>query len=174
MPVDSFKFLPRVLAEYYRLTALDIPESQGKPTIPWTALPRPIQECRIALLTSGGLYRPGIDAPFDLEGERQKPRWGDPSFRLLPSRLLPGEVEVAHLHLNPADLRADFNILLPLTRVQELVALGEVGSLAETAYSFMGYQGFPPDTTAWETIYAPQVIAQLRQEAVDCVLLTPA
>lgn len=172
MPIDSFRYLPRVLAEYYRLSLHEMEEKER--VIPWTALPRPIQACRVALLTSGGLYRPTIDEPFDLEGERKNPRWGDPSFRMLPSMLLPGEVDVAHLHINPNDLRADFNILLPVTRAKELAALGEIGSLAETAYSFMGYQGFPPDTSAWETIYAPQVVTRLKQESVDCIILTPA
>ncbi len=68
----------------------------------------------------------------------------------------------------------DFNILLPVHRFQELVVEGRVGSLARHAYSFMGYQGFPPDTTAWEETYGPQVAEKLKVEEVDCVLLTPA
>jgi hypothetical protein len=38
----------------------------------------------------------------------------------------------------------------------------------------MGYQGFPPDTTAWRSRYGPEVAARLEAEDVDCVLLAPA
>jgi hypothetical protein len=68
----------------------------------------------------------------------------------------------------------DVNILLPIHRFQELAAQDEIGGLAEHAYSFMGYQGFPPDTSAWEQTYGPQVAGRLKAEGVDCAFLTPA
>jgi hypothetical protein len=55
-----------------------------------------------------------------------------------------------------------------------LVAERRIGGLGEQAYSFMGYQGFPPDTTAWQETYGPQVAEKLKAEGVACVLLTPA
>ena len=59
-------------------------------------------------------------------------------------------------------------------RFAELAGEGRIAGLAERNFSFMGYQGFPPDTTAWQETYGPQVAAQFKQQAVDCVLLTPA
>jgi hypothetical protein len=38
----------------------------------------------------------------------------------------------------------------------------------------MGYQGFPPDATAWRETYGPEVAEKFKAEGVDCVLLTPA
>jgi len=64
--------------------------------------------------------------------------------------------------------------LVELDVDQELVAEGDIGGLAKHAYSFMGYQGFPPDTSAWQETYGPQVAGKLKAEEVDCVLLTPA
>ena len=58
--------------------------------------------------------------------------------------------------------------------MQELVRDGTIGSVAKHAYSFMGYQGYPPDTSIWERAYAPRMIDNLQAEAVDCVLLTPS
>jgi hypothetical protein len=84
------------------------------------------------------------------------------------------QVGVSHLHLNVADISSDFNILLPIHRFQELLLEGRIGGLAAFAYSFMGYQGFPPDTTAWEEIYGPQVAENFKSEEVDCVFLTPS
>ena len=72
------------------------------------------------------------------------------------------------------DLLADVNIVLPLHRFHELADEGIVGSVAKYNYSFMGYQGYPPDTTSWEEIYGPQVAARFKAENVDCILLTPA
>ncbi len=169
MTVDSFKFLPRILAAFYQMT-------DQEPTfpIPWTPLSRPLTDCRFGLITSGGLYQRGTDLPFDLEREKERPIWGDPSFRTIPVDIRMEEVGVSHLHLNPHDVLEDPNILLPIHRFQELVLAGRIGGLARHAYSFMGYQGFPPDTTAWEEVYGPQVAASLKAEEVDCVLLTPA
>ncbi len=169
MSVDSFKFLPRLLAAYYQAS-----DRQPQRPIPWTPLERPLSECKLGLVTSGGIYHRGQQPPFDVERERQEPTWGDPTFRAIPADIRPEEVAVSHLHINPSDIEADFNILLPIQRFQELTTEGVIGGLAKTAYSFMGYQGFPADTRAWETTYGPQVAAMLKEEGVNCVLLTPA
>lgn len=169
MPVDSFKYLPRLIATFYQSL-----ERQPSLPIPWTPLPRPIEQCRFALVTSGGLYLREEQAPFDLEQEKEKPTWGDPTFRILPTGIQQEQVGVSHLHVNPQPIEADFNILLPIHRFQELARLGEIGGLAERAYSFMGYQGFPPDTHYWQEQSGPQVADQMKADQVDCVLLTPS
>jgi hypothetical protein len=126
------------------------------------------------LVTSAGLYLRKSDRPFDVEGERQKPTWGDPSFRIIPSDIESGAVGASHLHFNTADVDADFNIQLPIHRFLTLVEEGRIGGLAASSYSFMGYQGFPPDTTEWEERYGPEVAKAFLSEGVNCVLLTPA
>jgi hypothetical protein len=68
----------------------------------------------VALLTSGGLYLKDRQSSFDLDRERQEPFWGDPTYRLIPRDVRHGEIAVAHLHLNPDDILADFNVALPL------------------------------------------------------------
>ncbi|RME07125.1 MAG: hypothetical protein D6803_04765 [Anaerolineae bacterium] len=169
MSVDSFKFLPRLLAAYYQAIA----QASSDP-IPWTPLERPLSECKFGLVTSGGLYLRERQQPFDLERERQHPSWGDPSFREIPTDVQQGDLAVSHLHLNTEDIQADFNILLPIHRFQELAAEGVIGGLASKVFSFMGYQGFPPDTKAWEQDYGPQVAEAFKSEGVHAVLLTPA
>jgi D-proline reductase (dithiol) PrdB len=115
-----------------------------------------------------------VEPPFDLEGEKNDPSWGDPTYRTIPSDISQAEVGASHLHINTRDVLADINILLPVDRFRELAAEGRIGGVAQNAYSLMGYQGFPPDTTAWEETYGPEIAHKLKQEGVSCVLLTPA
>jgi D-proline reductase (dithiol) PrdB len=169
MPVDSFKYVPRIIIPFYQMTEL-----QPELPIPWTPLQRPLAKCTFGLVTSGGLYHKGVEPPFDLQREVQEPAWGDPTYRTLPTDVQQAEVGASHQHINTRDVLEDVNILLPIHRFQELVAEGRIGGLAKHAYSFMGYQGFPGDTTAWQEMHGPQVAEKLKAEAVDCVLLTPA
>lgn len=169
MEVDSFRYLSPLIKRYYQFSVVhkELP-------IPFTALRRPLRECRFGLVTSGGLYATRNEPPFDQERERREPAWGDPSFRVLPVDMDPADVGVSHLHINHADVLADMNILLPIQRFQELAAEGVIGGLAPHAYSFMGYQGFPADLSGWKDVYGPAVCDRLRAEDVDCVLLTTA
>ena len=123
---------------------------------------------------AGGLYPRGVEPPFDLEREKQEPTWGDPTYRRLPVNIRQEEVGASHLHLNLRDVLEDFNILLPLRHFQALAAEGRIGGLSKYAYSFMGYQGFPPDTRAWQNTVGPQVADELKAEGVHGVLLVPA
>ena len=169
MSVDSFKYLPRLISAYYQMT-----ERQPELPIPWTPLPNSLSECKFGLITSGGLYNKGVDPPFDITRERQEPAWGDPTYRTLSADIQQEDVGVSHLHINTRDVLSDINILLPIHRFQELVVEGLISDLAQNAYSFMGYQSYPPDTTAWQETYGPEVAEKFRSEEVDCVLLTPA
>ena len=169
MPVDSYTFLPRLIAAFYQMV-----EVESELPIPWTSLSRPLPESKFGLVTSGGLFHKSHEPPFDLERERFEPTWGDPTYRSIPSSIQQKEIGVSHLHTNPRWAESDFNILLPINRLQELVEQGQVGALAEHQFSFMGYQGYPPDTTAWRAVYSPQVARKFLSEGVNCVLLTPS
>lgn len=166
--VDSFKFLPRLIATFYKMT-----EREPEYPIPWTPLKKPLSQCKVALVTSGGVYHRGVDEPFDMARERDEPTWGDPTYRVIPSDIAQDAVGVSHLHINTANIEADVNVVLPFERLRELVAEGAVGSLADEAYSFMGFQGFPADTTEWQEKYGIEVAKRLKSAEVDCVLLTP-
>ncbi|MBN1584199.1 MAG: hypothetical protein JXA89_26050 [Anaerolineae bacterium] len=169
MPVDSFKYLSKLITRYYQFTrvAADLP-------IPWTPLSKPLNQCCFGLVTTGGLYHQGHEPPFDLEREAREPTWGDPSFRTLPAAIPQQEVGVSHYHINQRGILADMNILLPIQRFQELAQAGRIQGLADRAYSFMGYQGFPSDLSPWRETYGPQVAEILLADGADCVLLTTA
>jgi hypothetical protein len=169
MPVDSFKYLPRIIAFYYQQT-----DRQPVLPIPWTPLHKPVRDCKFGLVTSGGIYHKVEGHPFNLEREKKEQIWGDPSYRKIPMAITQEEVGVSHLHINTRDILQDVNILLPIDRFKTLISEDRIAGLADYGYSFMGFQGYPPDTTLWEKEYGPQVAGNFLAESVDCVLLTPA
>ncbi len=166
--VDSFKYLPRLIALFYQSQVVETP-----PSIPWTPFTLPLAQAKIALVTSAGIYHRPTQPPFDLQRELEQPAWGDPSFREIASDTPPEELGISHLHINPEPILKDINVVLPLQRMAELAEAGVIGGLAPTCYSFMGYQGFPPEPRRWQEEYAPQVAQALKSEGVQGVLLTP-
>jgi len=166
--VDSFKFLPRLIAAFYRNQQ---PLVEGE--IPWTPLTKPLSQCKLSLITTAGLYCKDDQPPFDTEREQKEPTWGDASYRSIPTDRSPDQIGLSHLHINPQPILQDLNVVFPIQHLRELAAKGRIGSLAAQAYSFMGYQGFPPNPRAWLETSAPQVAAALHEEGVDGLLLTP-
>jgi D-proline reductase (dithiol) PrdB len=166
MAVDSFKYLPRSIAAYYQTLVV-----QKADPIPWTPLAKPLSECRVAAITTAGIYNKDTDSPFDAEREKLEPMWGDPTYRRIARDIRQERIGASHLHLNLRDMLADFNTVLPLHRLAELEAEGVIGSLAEANYSFMGYQ---PNTTEWRERYGPEVAGLLKDEGVDAALIAPA
>lgn len=138
--------------------------------IPWTALPKPLSECTVALISSGGIALK-TDTPFDQEGERQNPWWGDPTYRVIPKTTSAEDIKLYHLHVDPTFVEQDINCLLPLQRLAELEAAGEIGRVAESHYSFMGYNLQPEQLLEEST---PVITRSLQDEEVDVVVLIPA
>ena len=170
MPIDSFKYVPRAMAGKARDDALEVTKTAP---IPFTPLRKPVREARFALVTSAGI-RLKDDQPFDLERELREPTWGDPTYRVIPKSVHQDEIAADHLHTNNDILLADVNTVFPIHRMYELAEAGEIGSLAESHYSFMGYQGEPPRLEPWRERYGPEVTDRMKQEGVDAVLLTPS
>ena len=164
--VNSFRFVDGVTR---RVIQTWIKMEEPRP-IPWTRLPRPLSKCKVALLSSGGIALKD-DKPFDQEGERRNPWWGDPSHRIIPKTASEKDVEIYHLHIDPAFARQDINCLLPIQRLNELEVSGEIGEAAGSHYSIMGY--LPrPDEMLEKSV--PAIIQQLQSEQVDVLLLIPS
>jgi len=166
MAVDGFRFLGGATRKV--MQAWCDREPRGVP-IPWTSLGRPLANARVALISSAGIARLD-DAPFDQAGEQQNPWWGDPTYRVLPREVTSGEVRICHTHIDPRPGSEDLDCVMPLRRLDELVAAGEVGSSAAEHYSIMGYV-LKPEPLIEET--APAIAAGLVRDNVDLALLVP-
>ena len=111
------------------------------------------------------------DPAFDMEFERQNPTRGDSTFRRLRAEATADKIEANHLHIDTRYIERDLNVALPLDRLRELVSEGHVGSMAETHYSIMGFQG--SDSSQLENESAPAIAEIMKSEEVDLALLTP-
>jgi D-proline reductase (dithiol) PrdB len=164
-PIDSFRFLDLVTKQVAKTWIANEPERH----IPWTPLQKPLSECTVALISTGGIAL-RTDTPFDQEGERQNPWWGDPTHRVVPNTATTEEVEIYHLHIDPGFGGRDLNCIFPLQLLSDLAQEGEIGASAPSHYSFMGYQ---LDPTVLLERTTPEMIAGLMSDAVDLVLLVP-
>jgi len=90
---------------------------------------------------------------------------------LLPSDTPLDAYRISHTHYDHSEADKDINCVFPVTRVQELVKQGFLGSLAPTNFGFMGFILKPLLETLKTN--AQQVARQLREQGVDAVLLTP-
>ena len=163
--VDSYRFTGSITR---RILETWIRQERPRP-VPWTPLGKPVSECTVALLTSGGVALKS-DQPFDQEGERRNPWWGDPSYRIIPRTATTQDIEIYHLHINPEFGRKDLDCLLPIQRLAELQAAGEVGQVAPSHYSIMGYLPRPDEML---TRSVPAIIRHLKEEGADVLVLVP-
>ncbi len=136
-----------------------------KPQI-WSPLPVPLHDARIALVTTAGLYRTGVDRAFE------RVRGGDVSFRVIPDdtelqTLAVGQTSSA---FDRQPVEADRNSALPLNRLHELVASGEVGASAPRHLSFNGSITAPGRLVRDS---APVAARLLREDGVQGALLVP-
>jgi D-proline reductase (dithiol) PrdB len=138
------------------ILALACPELPGSP---WVE-PRPLRDCRIAILTSAALHR-RTELPFAP---------GTAEFRALPASLAPADMLMSHVSINfdRSGFQRDINIAYPIDRLRELAASGTIGAVADTHYSVMG-----STDPATMTATADAMVDRLKQERVDAVLLSP-
>ena len=134
---------------------------------PWTPLKKDVSLCRLALITTGGVHLK-TQSPFDMLDAA-----GDPTFREIPAVVSPSELTITHNYYDRSGAIKDVNVVFPIERVQELKQAGDIGDINHRHFSFMGHL-MPPyiDVLMQET--APRVAAELKADAVDIVVLTPA
>src|SRR5437867_12044669 len=89
--------------------------------IPYTPLRRDLKECRIALVSTAGAYVEGME-PFTEN---------DLSFRLIPTATDTKKIRFVPGHFDTSKGALDPNIMLPLDRLRELPAAGEIGKVSE-------------------------------------------
>jgi len=145
--------LPTEMAK--RLSDLECPVFE---TMPWVEGP-PLRERRVAIVSSAGLVVRG-DRVF---------RGRDPDYRGISGSTQANDLLCSHISINfdRNAFQEDWNVVFPLDRLNELAAEGNIGSVADTHYSFMGA------TDPVQMVEgAREVARKLEADNVDAVLLT--
>ncbi|RJQ58300.1 MAG: hypothetical protein C4530_10810 [Desulfobacteraceae bacterium] len=135
--------------------------SEGVPWTPFTGEP---SDKTFALITSGGLYLKGSQAPFETGSIH-----GDPSFREIPKTVRLENVGIAHGHYDPSLAEQDLNTIFPIQRFLELEKEGIVGRVADLHYSF----SYVNDVVTLVTQTIPQVMQRVHAAGVDVLFLVP-
>ncbi len=127
---------------------------------PWIT-PKPLAESRVAIVSTAGLHR-RTDAPFAP---------GAVDYRIVPGDASFDDLVLSHISTNfdRSAFQRDPNIMFPLERLQEMADAGEIGSVANWHYSFMGAMPVP---TMFEDT-GTEVGRLLAADEVDVVLLVP-
>lgn len=96
---------------------------------PWVA-PPPLRDAKVALVSTAGLHR----------RDDRKFRGGATDYRLIPSDVDYADLAMSHVSVNfdRSGYQQDVNIAFPLEHLHTLAANGEIGSVAQWHYSFMG------------------------------------
>ncbi len=163
--VDSYRFLDGITRRVMKHWA-----SLGAPReTPWTPLAKPLLQCTVSLLSSAAVALK-TDQPFDQGIERGDPWFSDPSYRVLPRSATTQDVRTYHLHINPSFAEQDVNCVMPIERLNQLEALGEVGRSTLSHYSYIGYTTRPEPLLQHSV---PGIIRRLHEEQVDAVVLVP-
>ena len=129
---------------------------------PFARLSKPLEDARLALVTTGGVHLPG-QPRFDIDDFE-----GDCSYREIPTNAK--ELTWTHAYYRP-DEGSDLDAVFPLETLRGLVDDGLVGGLGPRHFSFMGAIH---DLTPLVEETAPEVAEKLVEDGVDAVLLTPS
>jgi len=130
---------------------------------PVTSLAKPLNECKLVLVTTGGLHL-RTDPPFDFNI-----KGGDCSYRMLPSNIKQQDIKVSHKWYDHKFINDDINCVFPIDRMREYVEENRIGSLSEEHYSFMGHIY----DTAELIENAKELGKHLKDLGVDIAFLTP-
>jgi len=134
---------------------------------PWAEQRAPLPQARVGLVTTACMTNPG-ERPFDAEQPDN-----DASIRIVHSGADPATLvnTFAGQAFDHAGLEADANLLVPLDRLREMAAAGEIGELAPRAASLCGHLPKPGRLIDFT---APEIARMFVVDEVDAVVLVPA
>ncbi len=131
-------------------------------TSPNTPLSLPLNECKVALITTAGFYLP----------EQNSFESNDCSYREIPNSIQTKVLSAGHKSeaYDKRGIESDVNLAFPLDRFRELETKGKIGSLNHRHFSFMG-SITKPQPLIRQT--APEVAQILKTDEVNVAFLTP-
>lgn len=133
--------------------------------VPLARLRQSLSASRLSFVSTAGVQPTGT-LPFDTVHPV-----GDYTFRRVPSRSRPDELEIHQLKYPTTGALRDLNVIFPIERLQEFAREGVVGELTANFFSFIGYN---MDAERLEATLAEEIAGAVVAEGADAVLLAPA
>jgi D-proline reductase (dithiol) PrdB len=157
-PVD---YIERTRDQYSALGYGAYQWVQSTTAPPWADMTKPLAECRVGLIGSGGIYAAGQVA-FHYRD--------DLSFRIIDTAAPTAALRATHFAYDLTDARRDPNVVFPVDTLHRLAADGTIGAVGSHAYAFMG--GIYSSRKVRDRL-APELADRVVRDEVDVVLLVP-
>ena len=132
---------------------------------PWTPFEKPLDQARIALISSAGVFRKDQE-PFD--------PWAvnDLSIRQIPTDTPFEHLKLHHNYFDHRDALLDLNCVFPTQRLAGLVATGFIGNVAPRAIALGMGRLYKRTALQQETV--PKIVKVLNDQQADAALLVAA
>ena len=155
------EYIPRITAQYIGLGYGEYRWVHSETPPPWTPLTKPISECRVGLIVTGGVYVAGQTA-FHYRD--------DTTYRAIPTDVDTSQLRATHFAYDLTDARSDINCVFPIKALRTLRDSGEIGELGPNAYTLMG--GIYSTRRVHEELI-PELAKRCVADELDVVLLVP-
>lgn len=132
---------------------------------PWTPLEKPLADCTVALLVSGGISHCSA-MPFDPDARN------DHRVDAVDPDAPTDGYQIHDSYYDHTDAGRDLNCIFPVDRLRELAEAGEIGGIAKRHWS--GFMGRTYDRTRLTTESAPAFAENLHADNVDLLIAIPA
>ena len=128
-------------------------------TTPFAEAPH-TEERRVAMISTAGLHC-RADRPFSL---------GLDDYRVIPGDIKANDMVMSHVSTNfdRTGFQQDLNVIFPIDRLREMAGGGEIGSVADFHYSFMG----ATEPEKMEHV-VHKLASLLNKDGVNAVLIVP-
>lgn len=157
-PID---YIQRTRDQYAALNYPPYEWADNPDPPPWQPLRKPLNQCRVALVCSGGIYALGQIAFHHKD---------DNSLRLIPSDVDTKNLRTSHFAYDQTAARQDINSVFPIEPLRRALARNQIGALASTALTFMG--GIYSQRKVKQQL-APAIAGRLIEDEVDVAVMVP-
>jgi len=147
--------------------------AMGNPPYKWTVhdsaplhqLDKPLAECRVSLLTSGGVSQCAMPA-FNPDARN------DHRLDAIGQDVDSQDFQIHDSYYDHSDAEQDINCIFPIDRMRELANEGVIGALADRLWS--GFMGRIYDRSKVREESGPAFAEALRDDRVDILLAAPS
>ena len=132
---------------------------------PLTRLAKPLRECIVSLLTSGGVSHCSMPA-FNPDARN------DHRVDAVDQDVTGDDFEINDNYYNHNDADSDINCVFPIDRLRELATAGVIGGIAPRFWS--GFMGRIYNRTKLIQESVPAFLRKLREDEIDVLVTAPA